>query len=92
MHFKIELAEVCKDFYIRRAIMVTIAVGKSGVKVYIDASLGFWGAGGVRAGITDSKGNAYIDFDDFGSKFSGKIYVAGEKIYEGEIQAEGVYS
>lgn len=72
--------------------MVTIEVGKPGVKVYVNASLGFFGTGGVREAITDSDGNAYINFDDFGSTFSGKIYVSGRLIHEGKIESDGLYS
>lgn len=71
--------------------MITIVVGKSNVSVYISASLKFFGAGGVRDAITNSDGNAYIDFDDFGESFPGEIYVSGEKVYNGEIEANGCY-
>lgn len=72
--------------------MVTVEVGKSGVKVWISASLGFFGTGGVRDSVTDSNGDAYIDFDDFGSSFDGEIFVAGNSIYKGMIDANGTYS
>lgn len=71
--------------------MITIEVGRKGIKVYISASLGFFGTGGVREAITDSQGNAYIDFDDFGSSFNGEVFVAGKSIYKGKIDADGIY-
>ena len=72
--------------------MITVEVGKSGVKVYISAGTGFLGTGGVREAITDSKGDAYINFDDYDSTFNGEIFVAGKSIYKGRIDANGIYS
>ncbi|MEH2195441.1 MAG: hypothetical protein V7K98_22755 [Nostoc sp.] len=71
--------------------MIKIRVGESGVKTYISASTGFFGTGGVRSTHSDSSGNAYIDFDDYGPEFSGEIYVDGECIYKGKISSNGTY-
>jgi hypothetical protein len=71
--------------------MITVEVGRSGVKVYISASTGFLGTGGVREATTDSRGNAYINFDDYGPTFNGEIFVAGNSIYKGRIDANGIY-
>lgn len=72
--------------------MITIEVGRAGIKVYISASTGFLGTGGVREAITDSKGNAYINFDDYGSTFNGEVFVAGNSIYKGRINVNDIYS
>lgn len=71
--------------------MVTIRVGRPNVDTYIAASVGFLHGGGVRSAKSDSSGNAYIDFDDFGEEFKGKIVVNGDTIYEGYIHTNGSY-
>jgi hypothetical protein len=72
--------------------MITIRVGESGIKAYIDASTGFLGTGGVRSAHSDSSGNAYIDFDDYGPEFNGEIFVNGRSIHKGRIRSNGTYS
>lgn len=69
--------------------MITVESGKAGIRVYIAASLNFFGTGGVRDSVTNSKGIAYIDFDDFGENFNGEIYVDGRLVYKGSIDRNG---
>jgi len=72
--------------------MIKIRVGRSGLKTYISASSGFFGlTGGVRSTHSDSSGNAYIDFDDYGPEFNGEIYVEGKLIYKGKVSINGTY-
>jgi hypothetical protein len=71
--------------------MITICVGRSGVKTSVSASTGFFGGGGIRFAESDSSGNAYIDFDDYGPSFSGEICVNGKAIHKGSINSNGTY-
>jgi hypothetical protein len=72
--------------------MVTIKVGKPNVKVYINRTDGIFGSGGVREAYTDSKGIAYINWDDFKPGFQGEIVVNANSVYKGRIDINGVYS
>ncbi len=71
--------------------MITVKVGKPNVKVYIARTDGVFGSGGVREAYTDSKGDAYINWDDFKSGFTGEIVVNGNCVYKGKINMNGVY-
>ncbi len=75
--------------------MIKIYTATQGSKVYIDGyNNGFWGAigsGGVRETKTDKEGWAYLNFDDFGSSFRGKIVVNGRIIHQGTIDSNGTY-